>query len=75
MTSIIDYLSNPAEFERKFSSGETILRFYHCPVDWCDGSGFTILELKKHLQKHYRPTLERTLTKLAVKLQDSRDRI
>lgn len=58
-------------FKRNFAHEirEVTVPYYSCPVEYCNKSNFTILELIQHLKvDHYRPTVARACARLLAKL-------
>lgn len=48
-----------------------ILRYYDCPIEYCDATNLTPLELQHHINdKHYRCAIIRILAKLWVRETD-----
>ncbi len=74
MNSETELLSDTENFERKVFAGEIIVRYYNCPIKFCNLSRrrlLTILELVDHLRTfHQKPTLARCLVWFATKQQD-----
>ena len=74
MNSESVYINNSSDYTNEVLNGEVILRYYKCPVKYCNfshKSTLTPLQLVQHLiQYHRKPTIARVLAWFATKWQD-----